>query len=159
MRNAFVIAWKEWKTFFQTPVGYVILTLFTALAGFFFFAVSGFFVQREATIRGLLTWVPWLFFVFAPAITMKLWAEEKRAGTIETLLTLPLKDWEIVVGKFLAAVGLVAAYLVCLLPIVGVVAYFGEPDPGPIIGGLIGALLLGAAYVAIGVAASALTEN
>jgi len=162
MRNTIVVAWKEFRTFFQTPIGYVILFVFTLLGGWFFFSVGAgqpFFIQKESTLRGLLTWLPWLFLVFAPAITMRLWAEERRTGTIETLLTLPLTDWQIVLGKFLAAFGLVAVWLLCLTPIAGVVAWFGEPDPGPILGGFIGALLLGGAYAAIGVAASSLTEN
>jgi ABC-type transport system involved in multi-copper enzyme maturation permease subunit/ABC-type uncharacterized transport system involved in gliding motility auxiliary subunit len=159
MRNTLVVAWKEFRTFFQTPIGYVILFVFTGLAGWFFFNVGNFFQQREPSIRALLTWLPWLFLIFAPAITMRLWAEEKRAGTIETLLTLPLTDWQLVLGKFLAAFGLVAAWLVCLAPIVGVVAWFGDPDKGPILGGFVSALLLGGAFAAIGLAASALTEN
>src|SRR5262245_42814996 len=114
MRNTLVVAWKEFRTFFQTPIAYVILVVFTLLGGWFFFSVGSgrpFFIQREASIRGLLTWLPWLFLVFAPAITMRSWAEERRTGTIETLLTLPLTDWQIVVGKYLAGCGLVAVWL------------------------------------------------
>jgi len=162
MRNTLVVGWKEFRTFFQTPIGYVILFVFTLLGGWFFFNVGAgqpFFIQREASLRGLLTWLPWLFLVLAPAITMRLWAEERRTGTIETLLTLPLTDWQIVVGKYLASFGLVAVWLLCLAPVAGVVAWFGDPDPGPILGGFIGALLLGGAFAAIGVAASAITEN
>lgn len=159
MRNALVVAWKEFRTFFQTPIGWVILFVFTMLGGWFFFAVGSFFIQKQASMRGLFEFLPWLFLVYAPAVTMRLWAEEKRAGTVETLLTLPLKDGELVVGKYLASVGVVAVWLLCLAPLAGVVAWFGEPDPGPILGGFIGALLLGAAYAAIGVAASAFTEN
>ena len=159
MRNALVIAWKEFRTFFQTPIGWVILFVFTMLGGWFFFAVGSFFIQKQASMRGLFEFLPWLFLVYAPAVTMRLWAEERRAGTVETLLTLPLKDGELVVGKYLASVGVVAVWLLCLTPLAGVVAWFGEPDPGPILGGFIGALLLGAAYAAIGVAASAFTEN
>jgi gliding-associated putative ABC transporter substrate-binding component GldG len=162
MRNALVVAWKEFRTFFQTPVGYVILFVFTLLGGWFFFSIGAgqpFFIQKEASLRGLLTWLPWLFLVFAPAVTMRMWAEERRTGTIETLLTLPLTDWQIVIGKYLASFGLVAVWLLCLSPIAGVVAWFGEPDPGPVLGGFIGALLLGGAFASIGIAASALTEN
>lgn len=160
MRNALVVAWKEFRTFFQTPIGWVILFIFTLLGGWFFFAVGKFFIQKQASMRsGLFDILPWLFLFYAPAVTMRLWAEEKRTGTVETLLTLPLKDWQIVAGKYLASVGLVAVWLLCLTPLAGVVAWFGDPDPGPILGGFIGALLLGAAYSAIGVAASALTEN
>lgn len=159
MRNAFVVAWKEFKTFFQTPIGWVILFFFTLLAGLLFFAAGQFFIARQASLRPLFQWLPILFLFFAPAITMRLWAEERRSGTIETLLTLPLKDWEIAVGKYLAGLGVIATYLLTLTPIAGVVCWFGDPDLGPIIGGFLGALLLGGAYAAIGAAASALTEN
>ncbi len=159
MRNALVVAWKEFRTYFQTPIGWVILFVFTMLGGWFFFAVGSFFVQKQASMRGLFEFLPWLFLFYAPAVTMRLWAEEKRSGTVETLLTLPLKDGELVLGKYLASVGVVAVWLLCLAPLAGVVAWFGAPDPGPILGGFIGALLLGAAYAAIGVAASAFTEN
>lgn len=159
MRNAFVVGWKEFKTFFQTPIGWVILFFFTAIAGLMFFAAGHFFEIRRAELRMLFQWLPILFLFFAPAITMRLWAEERRSGTIETLLTLPLKDWEIAVGKYLAALGVIATYLVTLLPIAAVVCWFGDPDLGPIVGGFLGALLLGGAYAAIGAAASAVTEN
>jgi ABC-2 type transport system permease protein len=160
MRHALIVAWKEFKTYFQTPIAYVILFIFSLLGGWWFFKLgSGFFGDRDATIRGLLDSLPWLFLVFAPAITMRLWTEERRAGTIETLLTLPMREWEIALGKFLAAVGLVAVWLVSLLPMVGVVYWFGSPDKGPILAGFFAALLLGGSYAAIGLAASAMTEN
>ena len=159
MRNALIIAWKEFRTFFQTPIAYVILFIFTGIGSWWFFMLNDFFALREASIRGLLGAFPWLFLVFAPAITMRLWAEERRVGTIETLLTLPMRDWEIALGKFLATLGLIAVWLVTLLPMVGVVFALGSPDRGPIIAGLIAALLLGGSYAAIGLAASALTEN
>ena len=159
MRNTLIVAWKEFRTFFQTPIGWVILFFFTLLGGLLFFAAGRFFLQREASMRGLFEWLPILFLFYAPAITMRLWAEERRAGTVETLLTLPLKDWEIVVGKYLAALGLIAVWLLCLSPLAMVVCWFGDPDLGPILGGFIGALFLGGAYAAIGVAASAFTEN
>jgi ABC-type transport system involved in multi-copper enzyme maturation permease subunit len=159
MRHAMLVAWKEFRTFFQTPIAYVILFIFTVVGGWWFFKLNGFFAQREASVRGLMSAFPWLFLFFAPAITMRVWAEERRAGTIETLLTLPLRDWEITLGKFLASTGLIVVWLVSLLPLVGVIYWFGEPDKGPIIAGFLGALLLGCSYASIGVAASALTEN
>jgi len=159
MRNSLTVAWKEFRTFFQTPIGWVILFFFTLIGGLLFFVAGRFFVQRDASLRGLFEWLPILFLFYAPAITMRLWAEERRAGTVETLLTLPLKDWEIVVGKYLAAVGLIAVWLLCLSPLALVVGWFGDPDMGPVLGGFLGALFLGGAYAAIGVAASAFTEN
>lgn len=159
MRNALIVAWKEFRTFFQTPIAYVILMVFTAVGAWWFFSLSHFFEQREASIRGLLSSFPWLYLFLAPAITMGLWAEERRIGTIETLLTLPMRDWEIAVGKFLASLGLIAVWLLTLLPLVGVVYALGAPDRGPVIGGLFAALLLGGSYAAIGLAASAMTEN
>jgi ABC-2 type transport system permease protein len=159
MRNALTVASKEFRTFFQTPIGYVILFVFTLVAGWLFFYTSGFFTSREASMRALFYYMPWLFLVLAPAITMRLWAEEKKTGTVEVLLTMPIKEGEVVLGKFLAASALILLWLVSLLPILGVVMWLGEPDMGPVWGGFIGAFLLGCAYVAMGVAASALTEN
>ncbi len=159
MRKVLVVASKELKTFFQTPIGYVILFVFTALAAFLFFQYQRFFVVKEASMRGLFGLLPILFMVFAPAVTMRLWAEEKKSGTVETLLTMPVRDADLVLGKFLAAVVLVGLFLILTLPILWVVTFLGNPDPGPIIGGYFGALLLGAAYVSVGLAISALTEN
>src|SRR6185369_13729052 len=159
MRHALIVAWKEFRTFFQTPIAYVILFIFTVIGGFFFFQIGKFFDSREASLRPLFFYMPWFFLFLAPALSMRMWAEERRGGTIETLLTLPLRDWEITLGKFLAAVGLIAIWLVTLLPLVAVVYWFGSPDRGPIIAGFVAALLLGAAYISIGLAASATTEN
>ena len=159
MKNSFVVARKEFKTFFQTPIGYVILLIFTALAGWYFFYAGQFLVAREASLRGLYNFLPILFLFYAPAITMRLWAEEKKTGTFEVLMTMPMHERDSVLGKFFAAVGLVVVYVLCFLPILGVVSWLGDPDPGPVLGGMIGAVLLGAAYVSIGLAMSAATEN
>lgn len=159
MRHVLTVASKEFKTFFQTPIGYIILFIFTLVAGWWFFYLGRFFAMKEASMRGLFAAMPWLFLVFAPAITMRLWAEERKTGTVEVLLTMPLKDFQIVLGKFLAAAGLIAVWLLCLTPLVLVVTFLGEPDLGPIWGGFLGSFLLGCSYAAIGLAASAFTEN
>ncbi len=159
MKNVLVVAWKEFRTFFQTPIGYVFLLVFSLLAGWFFFHLGRFLVAGEASMRGLFGFLPWLFMIYAPALTMRAWAEEKKSGTFELLLTMPMRVGETVLGKFLSTVGLIAVSLLCLLPVVFVVGWLGDPDPGPILGAFLGALLLGAAYASIGLAISATTEN
>ena len=110
-------------------------------------------------MRGFFSVMPWMYLFFVPAVTMKLWAEERKLGTVEILMTLPIKDFEVVLGKFLASFALlgVTIFLSFSLPIA--VASLGDPDGGPIIGGYIGLLLMGAAYLSIGLFASTLTEN
>lgn len=159
MNLILTVAAKEFRTFFQTPMGAVILFVSTLMTGWWFFSMQSFFDAREASLRGLFSFLPVMFLLYAPAVTMRLWAEEKKTGTFEVLMTLPMSPWQVVLGKFLAGVGLVAVFLLCQAPALGVVAWLGDPDPGPILGGFLGSLLLGAAYVSIGMAASALTEN
>ncbi|MFO0982064.1 MAG: Gldg family protein [Planctomycetota bacterium] len=159
MRNIVAITMKELRMYFRTPIAYVIIALFLGLTGWLFFFGSKFFLGSEATMRAFFEPLPWIFLIFIPAITMRLWSEEKKVGTIEVLFTMPVRSFEAVLGKFFGAVLLVAVMLALSFSIPAVVAYVGDPDPGPIWGGYVGALLLASAYVGIGLFASSLTEN
>lgn len=110
-------------------------------------------------MRGFFGLMPWIFLFFIPAVTMKLWAEEKKIGTIEILMTLPIRDYEVVIGKFLACLALLAVTILLTLVVPFSVMYVGNPDVGTLITGYIGLVLMGAAYIAIGFFASTLTEN
>ena len=157
MNPALTIARKEFRSYFQSPIAYIFITVFLALTHFFFF--RGFFVVAQATMREFFALIPIVFLLFVPAITMRLWAEERKLGTMELLLTFPVKDWEVVLGKFLASFGFLAAALACTLPLAITVAVLGNPDNGAVIGGYLGSLLLGGTYLALGLWISALTSN
>ncbi len=161
MSHALTVAAKEFRTYFKTPVASIFLFFFLLITGLFFFFVPGYFSQGEASLRPFFDLLPWVFLFFAPAVCMKTWAEERKMGTIETLLTMPMTDHAIVLGKFLAALGLIAVALALTFPLPVLVAFTaaGSIDSGPIIGAYFGALLLGATYVAICVFASATTES
>lgn len=157
MRNIIAIFKKEFRAYFDSPIAYIFITAFLISSMWIFF--RGFFLIGQAIMRGYFSLLPWLFLFFVPAITMRLWAEEKKVGTIEVLMTLPVKDHEVIFGKYLAAflfLGL-TILLSVTLPITLII--LGQPDLGPIIGGYLGALLMGGAYLAIGLFASSLSEN
>jgi len=118
-----------------------------------------FFIANRAVMRDYFSMLPWLFMIFGPLITMRLWAEEKKLKTMELLMTMPIKDWQAVLGKYIASLFLLSSMLILSLPIAITVASLGNMDWGPVIGGYIGAFLMGAAYLSIGVFASCLTEN
>ena len=157
MSNITAIFRKEFKSYFNSPVAYIFITFFLALSAWLFY--RGFFIIGQAEMRGFFGLMPWIFLFFVPAVTMKLWAEERKLGTSELLMTLPIKDYEVVLGKYLASFALLAVTILLSLSLPITVAYLGEPDSGPIIGGYIGLFLMGAAYLAIGFFASTLTEN
>lgn len=157
MRNVFAIMRKEFRGYFDSPVAYIYITFFTVLSTWLF--MRSFFLVNQATMRGYFGILPWLLLFFIPAVTMRLWAEEKKLGTIELLMTLPLKDSEVVFGKFLASFLFLAVTLVLSLALPIMVSMLGEPDLGSIAGGYLGAILLGGAYLAIGLFVSSLTEN
>jgi ABC-2 type transport system permease protein len=155
------IARRELGAYFNSPIAYVFLLVFVGAALFTFFNVNAFFARGQADLRGLFQAIPLLSLLLVPALTMRLWAEEEKQGTIEVLLTLPAKDHELVGGKFLASLTLLAAglALTLTLPISLGILNIGNLDWGPIWGGYVGALLLGAAYLSVGQFVSALTEN
>lgn len=161
MSHATVVAGKEFRTYFKTPVASIFLFFFLVITGLVFFFVPGYFSTGQASMRGFFDLLPWVYLFFAPAIAMKMWAEERKIGTIETLLTMPMKDTSIVFGKFFAAWGLLGVALLLTLPIPVLVAFTAAEtvDFGPILGGYIGALFLGGAYLSMCLFASALTQS
>lgn len=157
MTNIAAIFKKEFRSYFNSPIAYIFITFFLGLSSWLFF--RGFFFGNQAEMRLFFVYMPWIFLFFVPAVTMKLWAEEKKIGTIEILMTLPIRDYEVVLGKFFASFALLIVTVLLSLVIPFSVMYVGDPDGGIIITGYIGLLLMGAAYLAIGLCASTLTEN
>lgn len=157
MNNILAITKRELKAYFYSPIAYVVYALFLMLSGYFFSLIL--FNSREASLRALsYNFIITLLF-FAPLLTMKLFAEERKMGTLEMLMTKPVRDAEVVLGKFFAAFGFYALMLSTTLVYVGILARYGSPDMGPIWTGYLGLLLVGAAFIALGVFASTLTEN
>ncbi len=150
---------RELAGYFATPVAYVFIVIFLVMAGALTFTLGNFFARGQADLQPFFTFVPWLFLFLVPALTMRLWAEERRLGTIELLLTLPLAQWEAVVGKFLAAWAFCAIALVLTFPLVITVNMLGNPDNGVILTGYLGCLMVAGAFLAVGAAISALTKN
>lgn len=156
--NTFNIAWKETKSYFGTPAAYVVGAMFLALTGVFFVAeiTSPF---AEANVREIVDWASFFIIFLAPLLTMRLLAEEQKLGTLELLLTSPVRDWEVVIGKYLASLLILAAILSATLYYVLLLYAFGSPDTGPILSGYFGLLLYGAAALAIGMLGSSLSGN
>jgi len=157
MDNVFAFFKKEFKSFFISPIAYVFITVYLVVTNFLFF--QGFFIINQADMRGYFSLLPWVFLFFVPAITMRSWAEEKKVKTLELLLTWPVSDLEVVLGKFLACFLFLATAIFLSITIPITIMTLGTPDMGPIIGGYLGAILMGAAYLAIGLWVSSLTEN
>ena len=159
MKPAWVIAKRELLSYFTSPVAYVFLVIFLLLTGFFTFSVGQFFERGEASLGAFFGWHPWLYLVLVPAVGMRLWAEERRSGTLELLLTMPITPWEAIAGKFLASWIFIALALALTFPVVITVNVLGSPDNGMIFAGYLGSLLLAGAYLAVTCATSALTRN
>lgn len=157
MSATLAITKRELRTYFNSPVAYIVVTVFMLLAGYLFF--NTLFIEKQAEMRGYFGLAPMLFTFIIPAMTMRLIAEEKGSGTLELLITMPVRDWEVVVGKFLAALGMLAVLLALTLVYAITLASIGPVDNGPTFGGYLGLLLMGGAYVAIGVMASSFTRN
>lgn len=156
MRSIFA---KEFAGYWSTPAGYIYILLFLFVSVGFFFGAQDFFTRNQASMRGYFQFLPTLFIFFIPAVAMRLWAEERARGTQEVLLTLPVTDAEVIVGKYLAAVAFIAIALLLSGSLPLTLYFIGRPDWGPVIGGYLGALLMGAAFLAIGIFLSALTNN
>lgn len=154
---AIVIMKRELATYFTNPISYIVTGLFLIITGVMFFTT--FFLQNRANMRNFFSLLPILFSFFIPALTMRLYSEEKKSGSIETLMTLPVTELQVVTGKFLAAFISSAIMLAPTLLYLVSILFFGKPDIGPIIGGYIGAIFLCAAFSAIGVFASSVTKN
>jgi ABC-2 type transport system permease protein len=159
MRNTLIVARRELGGYFATPVAVVFIVIFLALQGALTFNLGGFFARDQADLVPFFNFIPWVFLLLVPAITMRLWAEERRLGTIELLLTLPITQGQAVMGKFLAAWAFCAIALVLTFPFVITVNYLGSPDNGVIACGYLGALLVAGSFLAVGSALSAATKN
>lgn len=159
MRNVLIIAGRELKAYFATPVAYVFIVIFLALSAALTFYLGGFFERGEASLAPFFIFHPWLYLLLVPAIAMRLWAEERKSGTIELLVTLPVTAAEAVIGKFLAAWAFIGVALLLTFPMWVTVNILGDPDNGVIVGGYIGSLLMAGAFLAIGSCMSALTRN
>jgi gliding motility-associated transport system permease protein len=159
VRTIGVIFRRELSGYFSTPVAYVFLIVFLALAGSLTFYLGSFFQRNQADLGAFFVFHPWLYLFLMPAIAMRLWAEERKSGTIELLFTLPVSTWDAVLGKFLAAWIFAGIALALTFPIWITVAYLGDPDHGPIITGYIGSFLMAGGYLAIGSCISATTKN
>ena len=157
--GALTVARRELAGYFATPVAYVFIVIFLMMAGALTFTLGGFFARGQADLSPFFTFVPWLFLFLVPALTMRLWAEERRLGTIELLLTLPLPQWQAVVGKFLAAWAFAGVALALTFPMWITVNFLGAPDNGVILASYIGSWLMAGGYLAIGSAVSAGTGN
>ena len=157
LSNVGTIFQKEIRSYFNSAVAYVVIVVFLAIVGWMY--TSSMFLVNVASLRLMFELIPLVFLFVVPAVTMRLLAEEKKAGTIELLTTKPLHDWEIVTGKFLAAWALIGVALLPTLIYYITIAFLGNIDNGPVIGGYLGLLLMAGVYVAIGLLSSSLTEN
>jgi ABC-2 type transport system permease protein len=159
MRNTLLIMRRELGGYFATPVAYVFLVIFLALAGAFTFYLGNFFERGQADLQSFFSFHPWLYLFLIPAISMRLWSEERKSGTIELFLTLPISMGEAVLGKFLAAWAFTAIALALTFPLWITVNILGRPDNGVILAGYVGSLLMAGGFLAIGAAVSAVTKS
>ena len=157
MQNIKTIYIKELKSYFNSPIAYIVIIVFLAIVGWFF--TSNLFANNQSTLRGMFDIIPFVFLFFIPAITMRSFSEEKKQGTIELLLTKPVSDIELVLGKFFSAWFLTLFALLPTLIYFIVLIILGDLDYGSVIGGYLGLILLSAVYVGIGILTSSLTEN
>lgn len=161
MKHTLTIMKRELAGYFATPVAYVFIVIFLLLAGFFTFQLGDFFGDGngQATLSGFFGWHPWLYLFLIPALTMRLWAEERKQGTIELLMTLPITMTQAVLGKFLAAWLFAGVALALTFPMWITVNYLGDPDNGTIMAGYLGSFLMAGGFLAIGSCVSAMTKN
>jgi ABC-2 type transport system permease protein len=157
MHQATHIFKKEFRSYFVSPIAYIVISIFLVVTGWFFFAT--FFLFNQANLRNFFSLLPITFSFVIPAITMRLFSEELNVGSYETLLTLPVSFKDVILGKFMASVGFLAAMLVPTLAYPITVSLLGQLDWGPVVGGYMGAILLGASFSAVGLFASSLTRN
>ena len=157
--NIKAITKRELGGYFTSPIAYVFLIIFLLLTGFFTFTIGNFFERGEASLESFFTWHPWLYLFLVPAVGMRLWSEERRLGTMELLLTMPLTTWQAIIGKFLASWLFLALALALTFPVWITVNWLGSPDNGIIAAGYVGSLFLAGSYLAISCMTSALTRN
>ena len=159
MRNVRTVFAREFKSYFDSPVAYVFLVAFLVLVGFLTFGVAMFYERRQADLTPFFFWHPWVYLLLVPAATMGLWADERRNGTIELLLTLPITLGQALVGKFLAAWAFIGVGLALTFPVVFTAGWLGSPDYGAVFCGYLGSFCLAGAAAAIGVFASSLSRS
>ncbi|MBM5802386.1 MAG: ABC transporter permease, partial [Cyanobacteria bacterium K_DeepCast_35m_m2_023] len=159
MNLVWTIAKRELGGYFTSPVAYVFLVIFLLLAGFFTFTAGAFFERGEAGLAAFFAWHPWLYLILVPAVGMRLWSEERRAGTIELLLTMPVTTAQAIIGKFLASWLFLALALALTFPVIITANVLGNPDNGVIFTGYVGSLMLAGAYLAVSCMTSAMTRN
>ena len=157
MTNVMPIFKKEMRSYFTSPVAYIVIAVFLLICGWFF--STSLFVIGQASMRNLFSIIPFVFTFFVPAITMRLLSEEKKSGTFELLVTMPVSDLEVILGKYLAALALLSIGVLLTVTYAVTVGALGNADGGVIVSAYVGLILLGAGYVAIGILASSLTEN
>src|ERR1041385_2696761 len=158
--NIKTIAKRELAAYFTSPLAFVFIVIFLLLCGFFTFMVGGFFERGEASLeRPFFDWHPWFYLFLVPAVGMRLWAEERRVGTLELLLTMPITPWQAIVGKFLASWIFLALGLALTFPAGITVNYLGNPDHGVVLSGFGGSWLMAGAYLAVSCITSAMTRN
>lgn len=159
MRNITIVFRRELAAYFATPLAYVFILIFLVLAAWFTFYLGGFFERGQADLESFFVFHPWLYLFLIPAISMRLWSEERRSGSIELLMTQPITLWQAVIGKFLAAWACAALALLLTFPMWITVNYLGHPDNGAILTGYLGSLLMAGGFLAVGSCMSALTRN
>lgn len=159
MNPIFSVFKRELRSYFATPVAYVFIVIFLVLSSAFTFYLGNLYERGQADLMPFFSFHPWLYLFLVPAVSMRLWSEERKSGTIELLLTLPVTMWQAVFGKFLAAWAFIAIALVLTFPLWITVNYLGDPDNGVIFASYIGSLLMAGAFLAIGSCISAATRN
>jgi ABC-2 type transport system permease protein len=157
LKTIYILFKKELMSYFNSPIAYIFIAVFLIAGNWLFF--NTFFLIGQTSMRNYFALLPWIFLFLAPALTMRLWAEEKKSGTIEFLLTLPITDWQAVLAKFFSALAFLFFSLLLSITIAFSLARLGNLDRGPVIGGYLGALFLGGSYLALGLFISSLTKN
>ncbi|MDE0739214.1 MAG: ABC transporter permease subunit [Planctomycetota bacterium] len=159
MRNILTISRREVSAYFNSPIAYIFMILFIFILSFLFFVFFPFFSQTNPDLRNFFFWFPWVLSIFIPAVTMRLWSEERRSGTIELLMTWPLQAWEVVVGKYLAGLFVIAISLILTLVVPMSLSSVTSLEWGVVFTSYLGALLISSVYIALGAWASTLANN
>ena len=159
MNQILSIFTREFSGYFSTPIAYVFIVIFLFLNGVFTFFLGDIYARGQADLEPFFTWHPWLYLFLVPALAMRLWAEERRVGTVELLMTLPVTVWQVVLGKYFAAWAFTGIALLLTFPVWITINYLGDPDNGVVIAAYIGSFMMAGAYLAIGSCISALTKN
>jgi ABC-2 type transport system permease protein len=158
-RGVMTVFKRELKSFFQSPIAYVCVVIFLLVSGGLAFFFGNLIEFNEASLLVFFQWHPWIYMVIAPAIAMRLWSEEQRMGTVELIMTMPIAPWQVILGKFLAAMVVIFAALVLTFPAVMTIDYLGEPDHGAIFAGYVGSFLLGVSFLGVTSAVSAFSRS